>query len=32
MATVIIESDSVVAVVFLDYEEKFIKVFGWFDR
>lgn len=32
MATIIIESDSVVAVVFLDYEEKLIKVFGWFDR
>ena len=31
MATVIIESDSVVAVVLLDYEEKLIKVFGWFD-
>jgi|GEM_PF-2066551 len=32
MATVIIESDSVVAVVFLGYEEKLIKVLGWFDR
>ena len=31
MATVIIESDSVVAVVLLGYEEKLIKVFGWFD-